>query len=434
MRRRLVLVNGAVTLMVVLAFLLPLSSMIRELAADSAVTTGQNEAERISQLIALRAPGSEAADIVENIRLDPGASIILVDDDDATREVLGSPVPENENIEAALNGVAFRAAVDGGQAIYAPVLLPNASEAIVVRVFIADEALTEGVTRSTIILGLLGLALVLIAIAVADRLGRSMVEPVRELSATAAILAEGNLDVRVTPTGPPEVQEVARELNDLADRIVRLLKMEREAAADLSHRLRTPLTSVRLDTEALDPGPGKDRLLDDLDELDRTVDFVIREARRPARTDAAGVCDLSIVASERVEFWTVLAVEQQRELEYISDGKPAEIAIGTDDTTAMIDALIGNVFAHTDEGVDFTVAVASVELDEVMLIVDDQGPGFGAEMAERGLSAAGSTGLGLDIATRTAGAAGGRLTIGTSGGGGGRVTVTLPRNSAGARR
>lgn len=419
--------------MVVLAFLLPLSSMIRELAADSAVTTGQNEAERIAQLIAF-APGSDADDIVENIRLGADASIILTDDDGTTREVTGSPVPASENIEAAINGVAFRAAVDGGQAIYAPVLLPDTAEAIVVRVFIPDQALTEGVTRSTIILGFLGLALVLIAVAVADRLGRSMVEPVRELSATAAILAEGNLDVRVNPSGPPEVQEVARELNDLADRIVRLLKMEREAAADLSHRLRTPLTSVRLDTEALDPGPGKDRLLDDLGELDRTVDFVIREARRPARTDAAEVCDLSIVASERVEFWTVLAEEQHRDLEYISDGNPAEIAIGTDDTTALIDALIGNVFAHTDEGVDFTVAVAGVELGEIMLIVDDQGPGFGAEMAERGLSAAGSTGLGLDIATRTAAAAGGRLTIGTSGGGGGRVTVTLPRNHPGTRR
>jgi len=425
-RRRLVLVNGAVTLMVVLAFLLPLSSLIRVLAADRAVTAGQNEAERISQLIALRAPGSSIDDIVENIRLGPSASIIVTDDDDAAREVLGSPVPGSENIEAAINGAAFRATVDGGQAIYAPVLLPNASEAIVVRVFLADEALTEGVARSTIILGLLGVALVLIAMAVADRLGRSIVKPVRELSATAAILGEGNMDARVTPTGPPEVQEVARELNDLADRIVRLLKMEREAAADLSHRLRTPLTAVRLDAEALETGSRKQRLLDDLDELDRTVDFVIREARRPGRTDAAEACDLAAVASERVQFWAALAEEQQRDLEYISDGEGARIAIGTDDTMAMIDALIGNVFAHTAEGVHFTVAVAAVGLGEVMLRVDDQGPGFRAEMAQRGISAAGSTGLGLDIATRTARSAGGRLTIGTSGSGGGRVVVTLP--------
>lgn len=429
MRRRLILVSGAVTAMVVVAFLLPLSLMIRDLAADQAVTTGQNEAEELAQLVALLAPSSDARAAADAIRLDRGtyaASIILADTSGTNREVLGDPIPASENIDAAVNGAAFRAAIPGGQAIYQPVLLPNTDEAVVVRVFVPDDALTEGVNRSLAILVVLGSLLVLIAIVVADRLGRSIVEPVRELSATAAILGEGNLEARVTPSGPPEVQEVANELNDLADRIVRLLRMEREAAADLSHRLRTPLTAVRLDAEALPPGPGAQRLLDDLDELERTVDYVIREARRPGRTDAAGNSDLAAVAAERVGFWTALAEEQGRNLEYMSDGEPAKVAIGIDDAMAMIDALIGNVFAHTEEGVDFTVAVASVEPGQIMLIVDDRGPGFGAEMAERGLSAGGSTGLGLDIATRTANSAGGRLTVGTSGTGGGRVTVTLP--------
>ncbi|MCP4965420.1 MAG: HAMP domain-containing histidine kinase, partial [bacterium] len=330
-------------------------------------------------------------------------------------------------LDAAANGASFRAAVPGGEAVYAPVLLPNTGETIVVRVFVTDESLTDGVARSTTTLGVLGLALVAIAIAVSDRLGRSMVQPVRELSATASVLGEGNLEARVTPSGPREVQEVALELNDLADRIVRLLRMEREAAADLSHRLRTPLTAVRLDAEALPEGQGTQRLLDDLDELERTVDFVIREARRPGRTDTIDACDIAEVAAERVAFWTALAEEQDRTLDYMSDGKPAPVALGADDATAMIDALVGNVFAHTEEGIDFVVAVASVSDDEVMIIVDDQGPGFSAEMAERGISAAGSTGLGLDIATRTADSAGGNLTIGVSEEGGGRVAVTLRR-------
>ncbi len=110
----------------------------------------------------------------------------------------------------------------------------------------------------------------------------------------------------------------------------------------------------------------------------------------------------------------------------MADGRSAEVTVGADDATAMIDALVGNVFAHTDEGVDFTVAVATIDGESVMLIVDDQGPGIAAEMAQRGLSSGGSTGLGLDIAARTASAAGGALIIGTSGSGGGRVTVTMP--------
>jgi signal transduction histidine kinase len=416
--------------MVVVAFLIPLSLTVRDLAVDQAATAAQNQAEAIAQLNALRSPGAAAEEVIANIPLGFGehdASIVVSGDGGNSLEVVGSPVPEDENIEAAFNGASFRAKVEGGQAFYTPVLLPNSSEAIVVRVFVSDEDLTEGVGRSSLILALLGLALIVIAIVVADRLGRSMVEPVRQLSATASVLGEGNLDARVTPSGPPEVQEVAFELNDLADRMVRLLKLEREAAADLSHRLRTPLTALRLDAEALPIGPGKDRVIDDLDELDRTVDFVIREARRPARTDDSGACNLTAVARDRVEFWIPLAEEQQRTLEFISDNASAWIASGSDDISAMIDALIGNVFAHTAEGVDFTVAVASVGPTDVLLVVDDQGPGFATEMARRGHSAAGSTGLGLDIASNAAGAAGGTLEIASNPDGGGRVAITLPR-------
>ena len=427
MRARLNLVVGAVTAMVVIAFLFPLSLMVRDLAADRAATDGQTQAEQIAQLIALSAPGADAQGRIANLPPvnDAFPTSYIVATDEGQR-IAGEPIPAGENFEAALSGATFRASVTGGQAIYAPVLLPATNETVVVRVFVSDQELSEGVTRSTLILIGLSLALVAIAITVADRLGRSMVQPVKELSATAAILGEGNLEARVTPSGPPEVQEVAIELNDLADRIVKLLRMEREAAADLSHRLRTPLTAVRLDAEALAADPGTARLLEDLDELERTVDFVINEARRPMRSDKDRNCDLAAVGAERVAFWTALAEEQGRTLEYMADGQIARVGVGADDATAMIDALIGNVFAHTEDGIDFTVAVATIDNEHVMLIVDDQGPGFAAEMAERGLSAAGSTGLGLDIAARTASSGGGALIIGTSAAGGGRVTVTLP--------
>ncbi|MDJ0952502.1 MAG: HAMP domain-containing sensor histidine kinase [Acidimicrobiia bacterium] len=427
MRARLNLVVGAVTAMVVIAFLVPLTLVIRDLAADRAGTAAQNQAEAIAQFIALQAPVASTDEVIANVPAteeDFPTSYVV-----ATAEgqrVIGEPLPTGETIDAALGGAAFRARVNGGEAVYTPVLLPATGETVVVRVFVSDEELSEGVARSTAILMLLGLALVAIAVGVADWLGRSMVQPVKDLSATAATLGRGNLEARVDPSGPPEIQEVGIELNELADRIVRLLRMEREAAADLSHRLRTPLTAVKLDAEALQPGPGADRLREDLDELERTVDFVINEARRPIRADSDRSCDLGAVAATRVEFWTALAEEQGRQLEYMADGQTAMVTVGADDATAMIDALIGNVFAHTEDGVDFTVAVAVIDDANVMLIVDDDGPGFSEDLAERGLSAGGSTGLGLDIAARTASSGGGALIIGTSGSGGGRVTVTMP--------
>ena len=88
-----------------------------------------------------------------------------------------------------------------------------------------------------------------------------------------------------------------------------------------------------------------------------------------------------------------------------------------------VDALLGNVFAHTPEGVAFRVTVS-----EAGLLVDDAGPGISDPGAavQRGVSGAGSSGLGLDIVRRVAEAAGGRLMIDRGPLGGARIAMLLP--------
>ena len=64
-------------------------------------------------------------------------------------------------------------------------------------------------------------------------------------------LREGDLHARAEVRGTEETQELARALNGLADRTGELLAAERAAVGDLSHRLRTPVTALRLDAEAV---------------------------------------------------------------------------------------------------------------------------------------------------------------------------------------
>lgn len=91
-----------------------------------------------------------------------------------------------------------------------------------------------------------------------------------------------------------------------------------------------------------------------------------------------------------------------------------------------MDALLGNVFAHTPEGVSFSVRLEPAE-GGALLTVADAGPGFAtSDPLQRGESGAGSTGLGLDIARRTAESAGGSLSLRTSSAGGAGVTLFLP--------
>jgi signal transduction histidine kinase len=192
-----------------------------------------------------------------------------------------------------------------------------------------------------------------------------------------------------------------------------LLQQERETAADLSHQLRTPLTALRLDIEALDNGDVRTRLLDDVDELSRHVDFVIREARREVRRQPGVSTDIIAMVETRLAFWRPLAEEQGRSVAESIPEAQALVDIPGEDAEAMIDALIGNIFAHTPEGSG--LAIDAALSDTVSITIADDGPGFAdGTVVERGVSGSDSTGLGLDIARRTAESAGGTMAIGRS--------------------
>jgi signal transduction histidine kinase len=279
------------------------------------------------------------------------------------------------------------------------------------------------VTRTWLVLAGLGVVLLLLALLVADRLARSLTRPVTELAATAHRLGSGDMSARASPSGPPEVRDVAIALNRLAGRIDELLTAERESAADLAHRLRTPLTALRLDAEGLPPA-DRERLLADVDAVGRGIDDVISEARRSVREGLGAGCDATAVVGERVRFWSVLAEEEGRVVALDLPGEAAPVRVPAADLGAAVDALLGNVFAHTPEGTSFGVTVRSREAGGAEVTVSDTGPGVDPTAVERGSSGAGSTGLGLDIARRTAETSGGRLRIGSSGSGT-RVTLEL---------
>ena len=125
---------------------------------------------------------------------------------------------------------------------------------------------------------------------------------------------------------------------------------EREAVADLSHRLRTPVTALRLDVESLPHGPDRDRLTADVDEMTRQIDVLIREARRPVREGVEARSDACAIVRERVEFWQALAEDQGRRVGLSLPDRPCQVRAGAADLEAALDALLGNVIAHTPEG------------------------------------------------------------------------------------
>ena len=426
MRRRLALLVAATTSVVLLAFTLPLAVLIDRAATDAAVTSAGDRSQRIVPAVA----AGSAADIAQ--------AVATVSDPDyvvrvqlPSGDVIGRPFrTAAPPVDPELRATAVRTLDDGRVILDQPVVRQDGTA--VISTLMSENVLDAGVWRAWTVLAVLALTLFGLALLVADRLARSMTRPVAELAVTAERLGRGDLTARVEPGGPDEVREVGVALNQLAARISELLAHEREAVADLSHRLRTPVTALRLDVESLPGSEGRDRLTSDVDELTRQIDALIREARRPVREGVEARCDARAVVAERVEFWAALAEDQGREVALTLPPGSSPVRAGSTDLEATLDALLGNVLAHTPDGAGLAVSLTPGPEGSWLLEIDDEGPGFAdSAVLERGDSRAGSTGLGLDIARRTAVASGGDLTIGRSPAGGARVTMRLgPPTSA----
>jgi signal transduction histidine kinase len=323
--------------------------------------------------------------------------------------VLGANVPRGPGVQlAALQGSITVAGPDGKEILVAVQGLPQGTA--VVRTFIGQAELSRGVSSAWLVLGLLGIVLLTLGVVVADRLARTVVRPVGELAAVSHQLASGDLDARARPGGPAEVRAVASALNHLAARIRELVWQEREAIADVSHRLRTPLTALRLDAESLRHPEDASRIGEHVETLEREVTALIEEARN--RDAGPGACDAAEVVAERTAFWSVLAQDQDRPMIVETVPGPLPVAVGKTELAACLDALLGNVFAHTPEGTPYAVRLSRQHGGGAHVVIEDQGPGFrDATVGARGTSGAGSTGLGLDIARRTAQASGGTFSV-----------------------
>ncbi|MFD5082699.1 ATP-binding protein [Kitasatospora sp. NPDC058406] len=325
---------------------------------------------------------------------------------------------------AGVQGRSFTVEVPGGYALLQPVAVDTVRTAVV-EVFVADGDLTRGVSTAWQVLSGVALALVAISVLVADRMGARIVASARRLAAAARSLGSGNLTVRVPVEGkqaagsPEELREAAHAFNAMADRVVQLLAAERELAADLSHRLRTPLTVLRLNAASLGEGDAADATRHAVSQLEREVDQIIRSARR-APEDAPVVlvgCDAAEVIRERVGFWSALAEDEGRRWQLAGAERETPVPVQRGDLAAAVDALLGNVFRHTAIGTAFSVDVTATE-SSVIVLVGDAGPGFTDPAAAlkrgEGHGGEGSTGLGLDIVRKLAEATGGDLALGSS--------------------
>ncbi len=228
--------------------------------------------------------------------------------------------------------------------------------------------------------------------------------------------------------GPREVREAATAFNDMQARIRRFVEDRTRMIAAISHDLRTPITRLRLRAELMEDGAAKDKMLADLDEMERMVSATLAFARDDAAQPAPAPFDIAGLLKDMV------ADGAARGLQGGYTGPAARVVSG--DTLALKRA-----FANILDNAWRYGGAARVRLtdgaDTIEVTVDDDGPGISEAERENVFRPfyriegsrsreTGGTGLGLALARSAILAHGGTINLANRPEGGLSARVTLP--------
>ena len=327
MRRQIMALVVGLTTLVILAFAIPVALLIRSSVVQNAeraavlqannvaltIRTNSNQAAIDSYLKAL----AQNKDRRTSVRT-PDGTLLGTAPPGAAEPGNGPPAQsapnEAENNRPPPGGEGGEQAqlrqIPGGQVAELALRLPDGM--YFVQVYVSNAALHSGeVGRLMLVVGG-SLALLVVSVLGAELLTRRIVRPLVQTAETAHLLTAGDVTARAPTNGPREVAEVGASLNQLADRIDELVAEERETVANLSHRMRTPLTALRLESESLRDPAERERIATQASALERTLTAVIHAARRPQREGRLPSADATAVVRDRVAFWSALTDEQER--------------------------------------------------------------------------------------------------------------------------
>jgi len=292
-----------------------------------------------------------------------------------------------------------------------------------------------------------GLAALAVSILIAILLARSVYVPIRRVTNAAEEIARGNYEQKVPVAGPKEVKGLAISFNQMAKQVKGSQQMLRDFVADVSHELRSPLTSIKGFAQAIVDGTAKDKkaqlkaasvIEDESKRMMRLVEELLEFSRLESGQImmAKESVDLKDLLQQCHEIFLMRAEEKNIQLR--TDIEPLPPVTGDIDRLEQVFSnLLDNALKHTPSGGKVSIVARHPHPNFVEIAVTDTGPGIPGEQlrhvferfyrADPSAGKAGA-GLGLAIARQIVLAHGGDITAKSSLGHGTELHVKLPVN------
>lgn len=281
------------------------------------------------------------------------------------------------------------------------------------------------------------LIVLLIAVAVAGGV-RRMTRPMNNLIEAARRIESGDYSAQVPEWGSSDIRSVARAFNSMSARLRTIDEQRRNFMADVTHELRTPLSVIRGQAEAIADGvyPADATHLAPILDAAQTLDRLVDDLRTLVETDAGNLVlhkeptDVAALVHDSVESMRSQAESKGLSVTTeVADHVPT-IEVDPARIRQLIGNLLSNAIRHTPSGGSVKVAVRSAS-DQVTITVTDTGEGIPPDLLPhvferfaKGPLSTGS-GLGLAIARDIVSAHRGQISVDSALTKGTTVTVTL---------
>jgi len=337
-------------------------------------------------------------------------------------------------------------------------LMGEASQRAMTRELAASERAARAAERVS---GLTAVMAVILSALLAVLLIRSIVRPLGRLADGTREISAGRFGYRIDGDGGDEFSEVARDFNSMAERLEQLDRMKRDFVSNVSHDLKTPLSSIQETTVAI-----LDQLAGPLSERQRRLLELNQESGRRLSSMIAKLLELSRLESVRTPTFELVdlvplacrATDRANAARSLRQGESVGGPVATvadpkrqvlvradaEGITQLLDNLIENAVKFSPSDGRVTVTIESDAGDtNVILSIADEGPGIpdadkervferfyqtetGRAVRSRGV------GLGLSICRHIAGVHGGRIWVSDNAPRGAVVNVWLPGFATGA--
>jgi signal transduction histidine kinase len=306
-----------------------------------------------------------------------------------------------------------------------------------------EEPLLLAVNRALLLAAITAGA---VGLAIALLLSQSLTSPLRQLTGAVQRFARGERNMQLPTASGDEVGDLTRSFRGMMTEIGRQEELRKEMTADIAHELRTPLSVIQANLDALADGvyPLTRENLAPIRESAELLDRLVEDLRTLELADAGQLklekseVDVPRLLRRVAGQFSPRAESQSQKIEWTPEQNLSLLRADSQRLEQILGNLVDNALRHTPDGGTIRLSAKS-ESGNILITVEDSGPGIPADQADRIFErfyrldssrarSEGGTGLGLAIARKLAEAHGGSLRAENRSEGGARFILSLPLN------